>query len=318
MTKGRSDYGGVEILIHGVDAEAWDLIRRMFRFLPGPERAGEIRVPGQGTLLTDPSEAGRLYAKGIFVGLVPGMENGYDLDALEVDIDRKMADPWSLRSKTAALWRAAMALDAGYVGRAMGLMERGAKDAEGIADGAEYTWNKQALEPVAAYFEAAHGKDVVPVESTGKARDLAHVGIKAVVVAKPILDVLRALRGSEDTRVAALLEPRTTPVQWDELTDAEKATFELATSLLARSEPRFDATRVSVTIFADPKTLGRFRDGAIELSRSILSSFRETIATLVHEWAHHAGHDGDVAHERAIEDVFAGIVATMAGVRCVP
>ena len=303
----------VEIQVHGIADEDWSRIQQRLLDIPGvpsSECHDKIQVGWRKDKILLSSEyTGKLFCKGLFVGLLPGSYRyGYDLSDIELDRDRKMAEAWSLRGALKNVFSQAMSEGLIEPSKVYTLLGSDSAEAQMLGTSYEYGYSDSFSEAMAKQFAAQYG-DAIPVASQAEVVEAGHLGLNAVIVPESLRKVVTKTTGNlEKKKVDRALEAREVISMLD-LSIEEKNTLDWAVSQLRRAIPDFD-TRVEIVNFFSDNVLGCHSENRIRLARRLLSSRVETISTLVHEVAHAGGvADGTQAHMNAIQNIFARIVA---------
>lgn len=309
-TRESSDYlDGVQVDVYGIGQGEWLAIRQRFLDLEAPRNV--LRKDSYyGAIILDPEFKGLIFSKGIYVCHDEALSYGYDFgNCVELDIDRNVPRSWSMQYAFGALQAHASEVRPDLF-NVLETLEAGGKEGKELAT----HLSDEQKNAVVAQFAGRHGEGAVAVESTGQAIKAEHVGVKAVVVPAAVLEVIRAVKGEPEAQIRERVKADAEIVQLGDLADDERANLIQAMETLALAGP-FDLDRVSVVNFSDPTILGMWRSEGrkVQLSRAILGDFEQTIATLIHEFAHDHGADGDVSHERAIEKINARIIARLLG-----
>lgn len=293
----------VAMRIEGISKEAWDQVKRRLLFLtPAKDR---IDVGDDG-ILTGPEHVGLLYARGIYVGKLPGKYRwGYDLCNIKLDRDRRLADPWDLRWAIQKVLERAVVQDKLRVDDVYQILEDGTwKESESIN---QYSGLSDVM---AEAFKRQHGEDAVPVANMSASAEAAQHGIKGVVVSNNLCEALcNAMPTLDKAKEARVLDTKRRYSAHD-LDPAELDNLLWAQGL---GEGWLQGVDLLVVDFIGDTTLGVCGDGEIRIARKQLGDRAGLIATLVHELAHLGGsQDGTAEHRAGIENIFGTIVASMA------
>jgi hypothetical protein len=306
----QSSRGAFEVTIEPIGDEDWDTFQSRVLSLRKPAAKDAIHVPSGRVLLARP---GAVFCKGLFVTDVVGLQYGYDLESLELDVDRKMADPWSFNSALARVWSEVIAAHPDKVDLVTGMLEAQATDVREL-----HWYANTALQGALAdkFRETYKDETAVPVLSLAEARELEHLGLQGVIVSKPHKELLEKTMGTLDARKASAGKTARRIVQPCEFTTQEKDALRWALGLLEPvakelGHPAVEA-RTIVVEFGDKGLLGLHEDGDVKLARAILSDRAETLRVLVHEVAHDVGGDGEKSHERREGKLFARIAQRLA------
>lgn len=303
----------VEVL--GVSPDAWlETVRRTL-FLPGAIPASETVIPGiGGRILLDRS--GDIYVRGLWVGKFVGYQCGFDLDELELDRDRRMANAYMLGILVAKVLAGALGdpthRDAA-LSKVSGLLATGSADVAHLGWALQTTYGEAgvaARKALADSFHAKWGERAVPVLTTTEADQAAAVGLVPVPVERTAKETLEVAIGTTfDAAVIAAGRARIrvlTPAEITALTWAPRWAFvkKLAADMGIEAP-------ISIAETADATTWGIWRIATkdIVLSTKCLAQATpgQAIVTLAHEWGHARlaalGHAGD--HAAVAEDVLA-------------
>lgn len=308
IEKGREPKNRVQVEVGGVGQDAWDRFDDHFLFLAKIPNASCVRT-GSGTLLLGEKYAKRVYVKGIFVQNAPDLNFGYDLRDATVDRDRKMVDTFDLKYRASQIWREAMAKRPGLIKEFCELLTQEAGDVGGINDWNAHTFSDEVKTAVAAEFVGKHGDTAIPVANLADSQDVEHLGKTGIVCPKPLRHVLEQTLGTVSENKEKLAKETVKLYGWHELSADEKANLERALFLVNGVTP-LAISDLDVTDFRNPKLLGLWKEGRIQLTKHILASRNETLKVLVHETAHKlGGDDGEKSHVANIERIWSGIVA---------
>jgi hypothetical protein len=310
----RQDFIEVRIEPMHVDGDdtAWDklwevVMERVINVnsLPSTKLAADeqIAVPYVGTILTSERHRGKLFSRGLYVGALPDGDYafGYDLN-VELDRDRRMADPWSLRYNIARTFDVGLAserIEASVIKRIFA--ERSA-EARSICEFPNTVTSVAKL--LSQDFVATHGADAVPVTSYAETEAFNHINLKPVVVDRGLRTLLEATLGSNEQRAQSRKNEVREIVQPGDITAACMTNLLWACGLVQRAmEVEFgldfsvlDAT--TVVRFWSTNVLGLYECNtqAIRVAESILSDRAKLVATIAHETAHHIERTRGGAH----------------------
>lgn len=296
----------VRVEVEGISLEQWEEFKKAFLFLS--ERKGDDSVSTDyGTLLLAPRMKGRIHVKGIYVQSKTNLSYGYDLTGdVDLDRDRRIVSSYDLEYKAAQIWRHAVLLRPDLMDPFYKLLEDAAGDvALWNYSAAIHTETSAAL---ADKFQARFGVGALPVTTLGDSKDLEHLGRKGVVVSKPLANVLSQYLGALEDVKQSLAEEVVEKFSWGDLSDPERYNLDRAIELL---DGRCSINDVDVVKFRSANLLGQYKSGRIFLSKRILTAFKDTLATLVHEVAHHNGDDGEKGHMAALEAIWSDIVVKL-------
>lgn len=305
----RTDHCRFEVQIANVLPEVWEDLRAMFLRLDPEFSPGEVVKPysyGYDRLLLQPKFKGRLYVKGVFIKSHPQLEYGWDLD-MPLNRDRDMVDEWDLKYKLSGLLGQCFAREPARFSHILDLVERGEALEVG---GSGLQYNEPVGTALAEQFLARHGAEAMPVLSTEAADAVRAQGATAVIVNPVVGRILEQRLGTTEARLGKRkFEVRRT-YETHELETPEQEVLKAVLGLLHQSG--LSTHTLVVVDFESPQVLGRWSsDGGVRISRKVLSSFFETLRTVIHEITHAAGKDGSEQHHAAIEDAYLTILGSL-------
>lgn len=299
------------VVIENLSRGDYASVRERCLFLDEPKKRSTIAVNDR-RILTDPKFIGKLYCRGLFVGAMPEQTAyGYDLP-VELDRDRKMAEPWSLKWEIREVLRVAVQRGQIPVRDFMRLLQGNDTIESTVFREFEcYGASGDFYQKVAAEFLAENGPDAVPVSEMSESMEAKHHGLKGVVVAPAVRRIVEVVTGKFNDRKTKAASDVRERLAADDLTPEELANLEWALALLDGTV--VEDYRVNVVEFVGDKVLGQWSgEGEIRLARRIMADRKQLIATLVHEAAHHGGtDDGSVEHQHAAAFLFAGIIVKL-------
>lgn len=296
----------VVMSIEGIDRETWDSVKKRLLFL-SPAKVSECINVDRDTILTGLDHVGMLYARGIYVGKLPGKYRwGYDLYSIELDRDRRLADPWDLQYKIRSVLERAVREQKLDIEKVYEIAANpGWKEADSIN---RYSGLGTEL---ADHFKSEHGEDAVPVADISASADAEQHGLKGIVVSHTLCEALQdsmpTLEKAKEKRVLDVKHRYSA----HELDDTERANISWALRLC---RDQLDGVSVIIVDFIGDKICGVQNGAETQIARSQLADRKRLIGTLVHELAHRrGGEDGSVEHRENIEDIFGEIVAAHCG-----
>lgn len=315
-TSKRPYDNSVQVEVRGITAGEWDEIQTRILFMRAPNVERVAAVEGCGRVLFEDQYRGKLYHRGIYVGPMPDeFRFGYDLDNVELDRDRKLAEPWSLRWEITKLLNTGVQHKAINADLMMELLNSECGESKAIAANVEYGYTGSMGDAIAALFKEEYGDNAAPVESMGESVECEHHGLKGVVVRPALRRVLeRSLGALESRKVSRATDAKTTfgvcdlmPAEWGNLQWAVAAVADRG------GESWLNLDKVNVVEFHGVHVMGTFQGDAavpVSLAKSILGDRVETLRVLVHEAAHNYGADATVEHRTATERILARIAVS--------
>jgi len=286
-----------------ITEEEWTSIQERILFL-SPQKTLST---SSGAVLTDEDTAGYLFSRGLFVGKLPGnYRYGYDLFHVDLDRDRRIAEPWSL--KTQIFEVLSQALDAGKVSASTiyDLLNEETEEAEAVTSSLWRTGNL-LIDKVITHFQQVHGSDAVPVSSISESLAASCYGMKDITVSSALKKVLESKLGSFESKKTHQEKEITKRYSVNELEPEEKANLSWMLNLLGDRYPH----ELQVVDFMSKSTLGfvKLQDSiCIQLNRLILKDRNQLLSTMIHELAHIAGPDGSVEHLDKVSEIFSEII----------
>jgi len=299
----------IQVDVIGLGKEDWDEIKERCLFLSKIKKADMIDLD-YDRILTAEDKVGVLYVKGVYVGRLPGRYfYGYDLDDVDLDRDRRLADPWSLKYAITKVLNKALSRKMVKTEDIWQLLQNDEWE-EGRAVRDNLYTNSTISTAMAKIFTEKHGDEAVPVSSSVETMDAKHYGIKGVAVGRTLKAVIEKETGSYESKQQQLETQAKHIYSLMELEAEEQVRFEWAVNLVKEHCPGHE---INIVDFYSDAILGRWQgDGRIELARRTLTDRKQLISTLVHELAHDGGlEDGSVEHRDACDELFAKIICAL-------
>lgn len=304
---GNENKKRVRLEIGGVVESEWLDFRTRFLFLrDGRKSDKSIVATTAGDLLTSPEHNGRLYVKGIFVCYAPGLRYGYNYRDAELDRDRKMIESYDRRSGMANILNVAVSQRPDLVEAYLDTLEDiDSDESDGVC-----TYNLPdgiVVDAAVARFRARYGVDAVPVLTMQDCAEIAHFGVKGIVVTSPMAAILHSL-GNAQTVKAKFSKAINRKCSLSELSQEEATNLHTAIEIFERATSASVLSRLDIVEYRDPDLCGLHHGDRISVARRMLASVEDTIAVFVHEIAHDAGKDGDKSHVATIENYWRKVV----------
>lgn len=305
----------IEVRVYGISDAEWYKTRANVLGVPGftPLRKKDFVQAGSAKILLNPLHAGSLYCSNLYVGPLPsGYKWGFDLPAVDLDRDRKMANPSSLDNNVRVALLCAVADKTLDPEMFVELMGQECGEAEAIARYYFYKSTDFLSFTASKLFRERYGDDAVPVLSSAEALEAEHYGLRPHITTPALKRLIESQRG---TFLERKQRAGAKPVHiycFAELGEKELINRAWALDLLSavRPAPTFKPGKVRIVKFQRDTVDGTYDidSGRINIARHCLNDRKLLLSTLVHEFAHHVGVDGSLQHERAIERIFADIV----------
>lgn len=300
----------IEVIIHDLSDADWSRFAdRVLAVDIESRRPVDALSVGASRILQSEPHVGQLYARGLYVGSLPGgtFRYGYDLADVSLDRDRKMADWWSLRACIRDCLVKALADEKLAPEEIYALLSSDYAESGLIESYYQYSAAGDNLtSALAQVFKARHGAETVPVTNMADAIVAEHHGVSSVVVGKSLFRALeKELPGLEKAKAERGLTAKQSYSLSD--LDSEEATnLRWALGLLGQYP-------VQVVEFVSPHIMGTWsaKDG-IRVARGQLRKRADLIETLVHEVAHAltGAGDGTAEHGAAMTRILADLIST--------
>lgn len=318
--KNGSPFNGVKIEIDGFSRESYDhALTRVVDARISPNLPAKMINVDSSTLFVDPKFAGLLFVGSLFVADLSKafgqpMVYGFNFDpsVIELDSDRKLADPWTLRYQIGRLM--ADALKQIPISQAYDALSVESFEAIQFGEMAP-TWDPIHV-LLTEEHDRRHGNGALAAHAVVDQVAAAQVGAKAVITSKAIAASIGNIRPlAKAIETAAKGAKR----RFDR-SELDKDAVEMIDMLegLRYGKARLgDHHPINVVEFWSEKTAGMcdLETGAIYMCRESLLSREMAIATYVHEIAHarSKARDGEPEHIRAIEEINAVIIVGLLG-----
>lgn len=298
------------VVVEGLSPKDYRTIKSRCLFLDKPKKRSAIEL-GARRILLDNKHIGKLYCRGLFVAALPDPASfGYDLP-VDLDRDRRLADPWSLRHEIREAVKLAVTRRKIEPKTFLRILEAGSTiEATVFAEYDSYGTGK-FYDEIAKEFVKEHGENAVPVADISQSVEGKHHGIKGVVVSSAVKSVVEKVTGTFESKKAKAAYDVKTRCSADDLSEEELGNLAWATGLLNATEAKDHFERLNVVEFVGTNVLGLWKgdEREILIARGIVSDRKQLISTLVHEAAHWDGsRDGSVEHRDNCDSLFATII----------
>lgn len=271
-------------------------------------------------ILTDPTERGRCYVKGIFVEEKPDLYAGYNFNQdVRTDRDRRIMNAWDFDYHAGNAWINALTSETITPTDMLAMLQSATPDAK--ATGNRYC-PAFGIEAVGDAWVSIHGASTVPVLDQAGVIEAGHYG-RIGIIASPatctFLDdhptlSLKSLRVQKRNDITATYG-------LNDLSHSERSVYQDALGAITPTLNAMGITpvapRLSLVDFQSDEVLGLHRFNAEEsvhqilVARRTLNSLPSFLQVLVHEIAHDFGGDGEVGHERAEGEIFSKVVTRL-------
>lgn len=308
---GREDKKRVRVEIENVSKLEWERLRERFLFLVKHGKDDRVGTD-RGELLLADKYKGDIFVKGIYVQHDPRLSAGYNFANVDVDRDRKMISSWDLQWHCGQIWTEAASKRPDLMDPLFNLVLEGKSDVVGLEHNASYAPAK-VKECMAATFAAKFGKDAVPVANLSESAEVEHLGRRGIVVSRSLGALLATTLGSKEELAKQLREEVLRTLSWGDLTAEQKANLQSAIELLGVVREGCTLDMIDVVAFRADNLRGQYKDGRILLAAGVVADRDQCLATLVHEFSHRNGSDGEKSHVAEIEATWRDIVKHLRG-----
>lgn len=316
--KMQTQVSWVEVSVR-IPAEDWTAMKPRFLFLdPPPE--GEYVKTSCGTILLEERRKGMVFVKGIFVAMKDNISHGYDMATVKLDRDRRVVDTFDLSWSASQMYAEAVRRSDTMAQRTYKMLRDGCEDVRYI--GSMYV-DQETRQRIVAAFEEEHGANAMPVGSIAESREMEHVGIKGVIVEKPLREIIEREKGSAIEARAKKGRDVMEQFSWDDLIEDERDNLTRACEMIDVAVARLlgvdDRTplmeRLEVVTFNDADVQGTAKSQRVRVGRIHLLDFRMTLTILVHEEAHCVSLDRDLSkgHFDVTEEIWSYIAVGALG-----
>lgn len=272
-----------------------------FRALTEPD----YRPPAAGTCVLD-GEPGRVWIGGVQVSSMPGFIASYDLPLADKALqnrDRTVIDATALHKAVRTIL--ATSEDQAVIGRFADHVLGGGKLREQEkfftevwaprAKAAWRTWARAHLPAQAFYNASGNEEAALDLKDKGYA-ELTATGL-ATYEQRAVMDLLGVeVARARQARHYTSNRNKTTWVANRDLSRDQRTTLSQAIDLVRRAIGPYALDRVRVYSASEesPCSDGFYspRSGDVAVHQDVLASWRDTLATLLHEAAHRVGHRG--------------------------
>ena len=303
----------VTVEIYPVYKAEWDKITQSFMFMQDDV---ESKGSYYGKVLMGETFRNKVFAKGIFVKEMENMKWGYDLTDMNLNRDRSMIDEWDVRHNIVALISNLYQESQIQLTEVRQLFENNHWEAQ-----SGYAWTGASVirDLLRQYVSEQGNKKCIVTASGEEAVRAESFGWGAVRVSKSLMDAFGGLLNQDiyaDFRKEIGLS--TYAEMSNDMRDAVAEVYPLETlnpeeaSNLNWAVNTLKSVSVEVKpsvvkFVRDGEIVGLYKGGDIFIAKSLLQDAVETLATLVHEYSHHWGGDGTIAHSSAIEALWTKI-----------
>ncbi len=302
-----AERGNVIFRVTGISKDDYESIKGMCLFMDYPRK--NVVSTYRGQILKDEKYAGKLYSKGLFVCKLPEKSMfGYDLDHIELDRDRKMADPYSLKYNIKDAIKLAVEGGKMKLQTAIRMLESRGTVEYNIFSDLTYETSSGFYEKIAEDFEGKYGENAVPVSNLGQSQEASHHGMNGVVVPDAVKAAVEVSKGKFDDRKESSATDIVKRHSVESIGVDGMNNIQFAINVIKMSIEdgmTISLNDIIVCDFRGDNVIGLFDKKNIYVAHKILCSRQAALKAIVHEFAHHYGADGTVEHRDACDNIFA-------------
>ena len=289
IKKGSDTNADFKVEVHGVNTEAWHAIQDMFLHLRKPSK---IEKTQSGEVIRDADYVGKIYVKGVYCTHRPNYSTGYNFHHLDIGRDRRIPSGWDMDYHVSQIWEELATHNASHLDDLYKTLRNDGAEGEAF----RYRTVPAVAKGMVAAFYSEFGEDAYPVSSVSEASELDHMGRKGVVLNASLAALLKKELPAKETIQAELRREVTERVQLGDLDESEKDVLLRGLSL-GRAATGLDVGALTqIVIFRDANLRGLHKAGEILIARKMLRDLGQFVVTLLHEYAHEFGGDGDKSH----------------------
>lgn len=178
------------ITVEGVTKEEWDAVVNSNLHLR--KQKVECIECNNGRILTQESEKGNIYVKGLFIHNNPQFRYGYDFEprVIKLDRDRKLMDTIKTSFETSSLWAEAALKSDEHKKIMTDMFYQNAQDVKYITEG--FTAGFSAVRnAIAEKFIEEHGADAIPVSNDAEYNEVKDSGKTPVIVSAEVTSAIK-------------------------------------------------------------------------------------------------------------------------------
>jgi hypothetical protein len=301
---GNKQENRIRVEIGGVTKAEWEHIKTLFLFVTKPSVSDVIET-SYGDLMLGEKYRGKVYVKGIYVQS-SSLNHGYNFNNVDLDRDRKMVASWDMAWRTSWIWKEAVGRRPDLIDEFLSMAEREEDDVRNIG-GSGQDIDMKLSEAAAARFKARHGDNAVPVGTTAESMEVEHLGARGIVVSKSLASILKSSMGDANNIKESLKKSVKRTLSWSDISPNGKENLLWAIKTVENVCQDCKIENIDVVEFVDSIILGQYKENRTLISYKVLEDPGETLVTLVHEFAHAAGGDGEKAHIAVMERYYSAI-----------
>ena len=310
-TRKIKDRGKVTVEIKPLDEKTWkEVQQRVLSMYDLPEKSYLGMYSGK--ILLAPKLKGKLFVKGLYVCNLDDFKYGYDLNYVELDRDRRLAESHSLNRYVRDVWKEAVTGGKATPEMVLDILKSECGESTKCFGGERlYDYGGERFyQEITEAWSKEYGEDAIPVSTMQESIQAEQHGMRGVVVPRGMRNAVEKQMGSFVSRVKQKESDVTARYGWGEMTDDEKANLLWVSQLFDRIGEK--ALDIVIVDFVGRKYLGTFRrkDGEdeIRVARWAVNDKDLLLKIIVHEFSHGHGTDGSVAHRDSNDSLYIRMV----------
>lgn len=313
----------VSVVVNDISDEDMELLYSRIRWLPDARVSRNEIDTDYCTILLEPSERGRVYVKGIFIEDKENLAYGYDLKNANVGRDRSAVSSRLLHINVIR------AIDQAF--------NSGKIDASTVLSLFEVDYNEfryhfihgplldssyhyKVLDEVAQQWAFKHDtseQQAIPVRNLNEVNELAHWGLRGVIVPSTLMIILGSLGRSKDVAIRTRAESLSVVFDLSDLLSSEYENYTYCLSVLNHVWPESSNVTVKIASFKTDHLRGiaylnkDSTKSVAYIRRSVLATTHDTFRTMIHELSHVVTRavDGQKLFHACVEDVWCKVCA---------
>lgn len=312
-TRKVANKGKVKVEISGFAPDDWEAIEQRVLALQELEDDEYIET-FSGKILTADCYKATLFVKGLFVCVLEGFKYGYDLNNVELDRDRRLADRWSLDHRVRDVWKEAVSARVVQSTEIVKMLNSECAESTQVFGGTLYDHGGDDFyQGIADEWTEQHGENAVPVTSMQESIQAEQHGLKGIVVPKGLRNAVEKKLGEFGERVSRKEADISRRYSWTDLDRAEQDNILWVVKLFEKADPNFTLDNVVIVDYVGPKIMGTHQDfnNQVGIAKWVVASRRRLLRTMVHEIAHAKGGDGTVDHRDAQDKLYGDIILAL-------
>lgn len=294
IRKGSATNADFHVEVHGVNKEAWHALQDMFLALRQPV---EIDKCEMGEVLRDPEYVGKIFVKGVYCTTRPNYTTGYNFFALDIGRDRRIPSGWDMDYQISQIWKELATRDAAYGKELYKVLRKDGAEAEAF----RYMSIPEVSKSLVEQFKEEFGDEAYPTTSVSEASELGHLGKTGVMLGGSLAAILKKEMPAKAEIQEKLKREVVSRVQFQDLTPDERKVLERGLELAKAATGRDPGEITTIVEFREPGLRGLHKSGEITIARNQLGSVGGFLVTLLHEYSHEFGSDGEKNHVDAIQ-----------------